>query len=238
MNNRKANNSILVLATLGVYLGLVLVGATPQVLAQAAMARQFNVKDEIEVKDDLDKKPDDCDLGQLRENVTDYETTFLWFNRRSISEYTGLVENVLDAFPEIVDGIDVSWQSVGEFRPSRNVITSLAYPYGFLDEERSRELNSDVLYVGNGLPGKSFSFSVLRNALGNDFRFESRQFSYDAPLVRALYTSALDLQKCEDWSHEDVILRNTQLLVEGNHLVIITRLPRGSLDALHASNAK
>ncbi len=61
MNNRKANNSILVLATLGVYLGLVLVGATPQVLAQAAMARQFNVKDEIEVKDDLDKKP-----GRLR----------------------------------------------------------------------------------------------------------------------------------------------------------------------------
>jgi len=42
-----------------VYLGLVLAGATPQVLAQAAMARQFDVKDEIEVKDDLDKKPDD-----------------------------------------------------------------------------------------------------------------------------------------------------------------------------------
>ena len=59
MNNRKTQNSILVLATLGVYLGLVLVGAAPQVLAQAAMTRQFDVKDEIEVKDDLDKKPDD-----------------------------------------------------------------------------------------------------------------------------------------------------------------------------------
>jgi hypothetical protein len=58
LNTRKNQNSILVLATLGVYLGLVLVGATPQVLAQAAMTRQFNVKDEVEVKDDLDKKPD------------------------------------------------------------------------------------------------------------------------------------------------------------------------------------
>ena len=58
MTNRKNQNSILVLATLGVYLGLVLVGATPQILAQAAMTKQFNVKDEIEVKDDLDKKPD------------------------------------------------------------------------------------------------------------------------------------------------------------------------------------
>lgn len=59
MSNRKPHNSILVLATLGVYLGLVLVGATPQILAQAAMTKQFNVKDEVEVKDDLDKKPDD-----------------------------------------------------------------------------------------------------------------------------------------------------------------------------------
>jgi hypothetical protein len=57
LNNRKNQNSILVLATLGVYLGLVLAGATPQVLANAAMTRQFDVKDEIEVKDDLDKKP-------------------------------------------------------------------------------------------------------------------------------------------------------------------------------------
>jgi hypothetical protein len=58
LSNGKNHNSILFLTTLGVYLGLVLVGATPQVLAQAAMTRQFDVKDEIEVKDDLDKKPD------------------------------------------------------------------------------------------------------------------------------------------------------------------------------------
>jgi hypothetical protein len=57
LNTRKNQNSILVLATLGVYLGLVLVGATPQVLALAAMTRQFNVKDEIEFAEDLDKKP-------------------------------------------------------------------------------------------------------------------------------------------------------------------------------------
>ena len=57
MSNRKNQQSILVLATLGVYLGLVLIGATPQVLAQAAMTRQFSVKDEVEVKDDLDDAP-------------------------------------------------------------------------------------------------------------------------------------------------------------------------------------
>ena len=41
-----------------VYLGLVLAGATPQVLAQAATAKQFNVKDEIEAKRDIDDQPD------------------------------------------------------------------------------------------------------------------------------------------------------------------------------------
>jgi hypothetical protein len=67
LNNRKNQNSILVLATLGVYLGLVLAGATPQVLAQAAMTRQFDVRDEIEAKDDVDRKPDDA-LTDLTES--------------------------------------------------------------------------------------------------------------------------------------------------------------------------
>ncbi len=58
IKKEKNPNSILVLATLGVYFGLILAGAVPQVLGQAAMARQFDIKDEIEQKDDLDKKPD------------------------------------------------------------------------------------------------------------------------------------------------------------------------------------
>lgn len=58
MNAKKNNNSILFLTTLGVYLGLVLVGATP-VLGHAALTRNFELQDEIEVRDDLDKKPDE-----------------------------------------------------------------------------------------------------------------------------------------------------------------------------------
>ncbi len=54
MENRKSQSTILVVATLGVYLGLVLAGATPHSLGQAALTRQFDVKDEIELKEDLD----------------------------------------------------------------------------------------------------------------------------------------------------------------------------------------
>ena len=60
MANKKAQNSILVLTTLGVYLGLLMVGgAAPQVLAHSATTRNFEITDEIEVKDDLDTNPDD-----------------------------------------------------------------------------------------------------------------------------------------------------------------------------------
>lgn len=58
MTNRKGQNSILFIATLGVYLGLVLAGgAAPQVYAHAAVTRNFEIHEEIEVKDDLDKDP-------------------------------------------------------------------------------------------------------------------------------------------------------------------------------------
>jgi len=60
LSNRKSQNSILFLTTLGVYLGLLVVGGTaPQVLAHSATTRNFEISDETEVKDDLDKKPDD-----------------------------------------------------------------------------------------------------------------------------------------------------------------------------------
>ncbi len=57
------------------YLGLVLAGATPQVLAQAAMTRQFNVKDEVEVKDNLDKKPDNVTTDSTEISETDRKIT-------------------------------------------------------------------------------------------------------------------------------------------------------------------
>ena len=63
MSNSKNYNSIVFLTTLSVYLGLVLVGATPSVLAQqAALAQRFEIQNEIEIEDDLDKKPDDENL--------------------------------------------------------------------------------------------------------------------------------------------------------------------------------
>ena len=60
--NRRNYNSIVFLT---VYLGLVLVGATPQVLAHAATNSMFDLRNEIEYTDEFDNKPEDAALEAL-----------------------------------------------------------------------------------------------------------------------------------------------------------------------------
>jgi len=235
VTNRKGQNSILFVATLGVYLGLVLVGA-PHVLAQAATTRQFDVKDEIEKKDDLDKNPNGCDLARSEYEIKDVETEYLWFNDRSISEYRYLLEQVLDAYPLNVGEVDVTWTSIGDRKASRRVSAAITLPVA---DQASRGLDDDIVFVGNGLPGKAFFFSFFRNRLEDRFRFESRSVPYDSALVRSLYSSAFDHNRCScSLEREQLILKHTEVNVEGTNLVITTRLPRGSLESRFAKDAK
>jgi len=88
MTNRKNYNSILFLT---VYLGLVLVGATPQVLAHAATNSFFDIQTEWEVKDDLDKKPDDS-CAELKSKTEAQDNQF-------IEDYIKLVSASLKKYP-------------------------------------------------------------------------------------------------------------------------------------------
>jgi plasmid replication initiation protein len=45
------------------------VGATPQVLTFAALTRNFDIQNEIEVKDDLDNKPDNEEIENFAKDV-------------------------------------------------------------------------------------------------------------------------------------------------------------------------
>lgn len=234
MTNRKNQNSILFLTTLGVYLGLVLVGATPQVLAQAATAKQFSVKDEIKRRDELDNKPDNCRTPDL-EKIRELNALYPWYNDISIIQYSYLVERFLDAYAN-VDAFSVGWKSVGDLKPDRTVVRTTNL---IISESAIGDFEYHILDLGNGLPGKSFSFAATKDASGHLLSFESRDFSYDTPLVRYLYGSALDLYRCSDWlGGDETILRHTEIKVEGTSLIITTRLPRGSLDSLLASDAK
>ena len=73
MTNRKNYNSILFLT---VYLGLVLVGGSSHVLAHAATNSLFDIRNEIEFKEDFDNKPDDS-CAELKAKTDEKDNQFI-----------------------------------------------------------------------------------------------------------------------------------------------------------------
>lgn len=73
MSNRKNYNSILFLT---VYLGLVLVGGSSQVFAYAATNSLFDIRNELEFKEDLDNKPDDS-CAELKAKTDEKDNEFI-----------------------------------------------------------------------------------------------------------------------------------------------------------------
>lgn len=159
--SRKNHNSILFLTTVGVYLGLVLVGATPQVLAQAATAKQFTIRETAGNRDDLDKKPGDDSAEDVASGRFD------------------LVE--IEKFLAALDDLN----------------------------RRSR---FDLL---------AHAFKVSQNALQPAVAdAQNLIFSSQAEPIRTTVADTAFIHPIAE------------------HTVIVTRLPRGSLDTLPASNAK
>ena len=245
MVNRKNQNSILVLATLGVYLGLVLVGATPQVLAQAAMTKQFNVKDEVEVKDDLDKGPDDCEklAAKLREKKQRYPVDEITFFSYS------------SAFTELTSAL--SQLKSPPFSLTGNTFGDVGLPTSaavYFDNARPRLISGKARYKlentlltlarlfpaakADGRERFQFALSLDDNGLVSTVKI-LRQDNVDAHQAFIAYDSLADLWRCTPATTTDVLVsKNTQVTWENNQVIVITRLPRAGLDSLLAANAK
>lgn len=252
MTTRKNQNSILVLATLGVYLGLVLVGATPQILAQAAMTKQFNVKDEIEVKDDLDKKPDDCS-----ENLSERAKQLL--NLDVVSE--GVISFVGDldqlfkigkiAKDEQFDfdftrkvaggGVETSYPSFthnrwAQMAAADNVegIISLICPWNGCEYFRKDPESGFDVSVTN------VSYVLDSNDLVIKITTEQKD-SEEAGKLAAIYEEAFRIGACSTVYSEPaerIVYKNTKAAFSQSQVFIVTRLPRAGLDSLLAANAK
>lgn len=106
MTNRKNYNSILFLT---VYLGLVLVGGNAQVLAHAATNSLFDIRNEIESKDDLDNKPDDS-CAELKAKTDENDNKF-------IDDYVKFVLFSIEEYPRTVT-IDFTRTIQGDSFPS------------------------------------------------------------------------------------------------------------------------
>ncbi len=246
MSQRNKNNSIVFLTTLSVYLGLVLIGAPP-VLAQAALTRNFDIQNEIEVKDDLDKKPKNND--ELNDGVE-------LIQQLNIAK---AINNFLDDLKKL--------ESIGKFNPKTDWNFSHKVWLQEFGATNSSSKNSDIYNpwletavrqlisttepeylssISDYLPncnGESCRETAVEiESNGNEFSltFSFTKSSFDQAKVAAIaFNKVFVSQKIALKKTANLpIYENTKVTSENNQVFIVTRLPRGSLDELLKQDAK
>ncbi len=208
MSNRKNYNSIVFLTTLSVYLGLVLAGgATPTVLAQAALTRDFDIKNEVVLEDDLDKKPDD-EIFSPSKNSPDKA------DKQFIEQYAKSILSLLKAY-----------YSVEQSSPY-NVQTKVSDPL-LADDEL---FNSVFPSLRKDLVAGNLDYAFDKDTFFGKLNLKSR-FKTDLSPVSSSFVSGLDSLSRESLDRpETAILKSTQITFENNQIFIVTRLPRASID--------
>lgn len=246
MTNRKNNSSVLFLSTLGVYLGLVLVGATP-VLGHAAMARQFDIQDEIEVKDDLDKKPrTDNDLDQNAEAIESLKIT------EAISEF--LVDiKTLESIGKVNGTEDwifshKVWLEEFALTNAASKNSDISNPWletaaGQLVANAGRSTTSSVSpWLANCSDRNCRESSVEVSSNANEFflKFGFIKSSPERAEATAMRFSEIFVARKVELknSRKLPIYENTRCAAENNQVFIVTRLPRAGLESLLAKDAK
>jgi hypothetical protein len=228
MTKRKNHNSILFLTTLSVYFGLVLVGATPQVLAQAATTRVFNFQTEIEIEDDLDKKPDDEKaLAVYASTLQDLFLLARDFSARDAEKLRGDGRYEFDCFLDVYANgqttscTDAKGSPLGGFVPLLEKIGK-TFPHAAETDQRQVRVNLILNESDFG----------LKTALTQNLNEQAEHYSsfFDACLSKT--------KSRQDNQPQAIIYQNTSVSFENNQVFIVTRLPRASLDALVAKNAQ
>ncbi len=246
MINRKNHNSIIFLTTLSVYLGLVLVGggATPSVFAQAAMTQKFDVQSEIEVKDDLDKKPDENDSIDFVRALDDYfkdssdfvaDLQKLHGIEKFDLDYDTFTLDELGFTPCNVNGDPVHHAKISQ-RVDNNwlepAITDASYKF------RNWDFLSDCLKDSEFETGLStssrFKFSYDKKTLQIEvsaFKSSPQRAEY----LAEKFNQAFKLYEVdEDEINAEKIYQNTSFNTQNNQVFIVTRLPRAAIDELLA----
>lgn len=242
MTNRNKNqNSFLVLATLGVYFGLILSGATPQVLASAAMTRQFDVKDEIEFKDELDTIPDD-ERSPVTDSVRIYleDVEYFLANLADVHSRGGF-DFQKDTFSVAQNTLlpCVDSNLAGRYTPVRFVSTSQS-------SRRLLEYLSREMVYGYSL-GDCLTTSEFRNVTAVDSRFNVDLDRQDLSVVITVKKQspqrAMELARRLEATLRlysarvnsrlgQAVIRNTSFKTHKDQVIVVTRLPRAGLASL------
>jgi hypothetical protein len=242
MSNRKNYNSIVFLTTLSVYLGLVLAGgAAPSVMAQAALTRDFDIKRELVVEDDLDKKPDDKDSIDFESSLDDYfgdvgsfveDLQKLHQIGKFDLDYDKFEISELGFVPCDVNGDPVrtaySNNKIGN-RWLEPALTDARYKFedwNFLaDCFKNADYSNEVVSTASDLK-LSYDKAQLKVELSAFKTSPHRAEQLAANFSQAFKVYEVD----EDEPIVKKIYENTTFKSENNQVFIVTRLPRAALD--------
>lgn len=246
MSSRKNQNSILFLATLGVYLGLVLTGATP-VLGHAATARQFDIIDEIEFADEFDNKPDGENAAlslSIKTYLEDVESFLKELN--SLRNENG--------FDPATDTFEVTQSTVLPCVPANKIGNYTPSTFRLRNEvlrpslERFSKLLADGYSLADCLPSPQFGGDEAASSRFT-FKLDASHLSIDVGIKKSSAKVASifsgDLARAFERfrpSDKNIVrnrlFENTSFRSENDQVFIITRLPRAAIDPLPANDAK
>jgi hypothetical protein len=220
--NGKKHNSILFITTLSVYLGLVLVGASPQILAQAALTRNFDIKAEIEFEDDLDKNPDEKALEKYSDAFRQLVSLAKEFAEKNPTKFRdgkfefdcSFILRANDASVTSCGSDETVWR---EFIDPFREITK-AFPHTAKKDAEQAKFNLTI----------SDSEFVLKTTLNLDSDRQAGETS-------SFYEKSLsEKRRAQLANAQSAVYENTEISAKNNQILIVTRLPRASIDALSA----
>ncbi len=223
MTNRKANNSILFLTTLSVYLGLVLVGGSPSVFAQAALTPRFELVNEFEVEDDLDKKPDEDPFTTVADDIIRALST------RSALDWSAARSCEIEGLTFCKSDGSANCERSGIFEKDR----FFGRPIVSRVENLARVFSESASSAGLGDEGsKKIGFKIVVSDAG---------FALNAAFTDGNGTDAglfgdkvaADINRSEKAAAAALrraIAKNTSVSRTDNQIFIATNLPRSSID--------
>ena len=233
MNKKNNYNSLIFLTTLSVYLGLVLVG-TPPILAQAALTQKIEIQNEAEIKDDLDKKPDEdlfadsiVDLVQELDKLSQ-KKSFDW-NLRYTFQIESLSICESDNSPSFM-GFGSDRFQIDRFLENTTIeIARKLYKQkariGFGDIY-SHTSDFDFVFDGGSLE--------IKAKIGNNNNIAADIEKDNLPFLNELNNYLDQITSTKDATKEKIVAENTKVTTENNQVFIVTHLPRASIDELLA----
>lgn len=229
------------------YLGLLVVGGSaPQVFAHSATTRHFEITDEIEIKDDLDKNPDD-ERSPVKVSIENYlEDVELFISSLSGLQKRGLFDPAKDTF-------SVGQSAQLPCMPANKVGSYTVAEFSTSDENARKTLEwfskrlTDGYSLGDCLPNARFEAKETHDSKFT-FKLDRSQFSIEVAVKKSSAKEASLLAADLQNTYRDLkvlsanaarlrIYEVTTFRADNDQIFIITRLPRADLESLLAKNA-